>query len=68
MEQEKRDLEKQVEELKAKYEQSERRAVEQQEMMERKHAEELQFFRKTNQQLKVSLILRMAIFWMIIFY
>lgn len=53
MEHEKRDLENQVTEIKSKYEQSERRAIEQQEMMEKKHSDEIQFFRRTNQQLKV---------------
>ncbi|GAB6033104.1 Axonemal dynein light intermediate polypeptide 1 [Chamberlinius hualienensis] len=53
--QSKKELENQVSELKCRYEQSEQKALEQQEMMERKHADELQFFRKTNQQLKAQL-------------
>lgn len=53
LEQDKRDLERQVNELKAKCEQIEKRAAEQRQVEEKKHAEEIQFLKKTNQQLKV---------------
>lgn len=54
LEQEKRDLEKNVNELKAKCEQTEKRAAEQRQVEEKKHTEEIQFLKRTNQQLKVS--------------
>ena len=54
LEQDKRDLERQVNELKAKCEQIEKRAAEQRQVEEKKHAEEIQFLKRTNQQLKVS--------------
>ena len=53
LEQDKRDLERQVNELKAKCEQIEKRAVEQRAVEEKKHTEEIQFLKRTNQQLKV---------------
>ena len=53
LEQDKRDLERQVNELKAKCEQIEKRATEQRQVEEKKHAEEIQFLKRTNQQLKV---------------
>jgi len=53
MESDKHDLERQLNELKLKLEQSEKRAVEQKQIDEKKHAEEIQFLKKTNQQLKV---------------
>ena len=53
MEQDKRDLERQVNELKAKCDQIEKRAAEQRQVEEKKHAEEIQFLKRTNQQLKV---------------
>lgn len=53
MEQDKRDLERQVNELKAKCEQIEKRAAELRQVEEKKHAEELQFLKRTNAQLKV---------------
>ena len=56
LEQDKRDLEKQVNELKAKCEQIEKRAAEQRQVEEKKHAEEIQFLKKTNQQLKVQIV------------
>ena len=43
----------QVNELKAKCEQIEKRAAEQRAVEEKKHAEEIQFLKRTNQQLKV---------------
>ena len=41
-------------ELKAKCEQIEKRAVEQRAVEEKKHTEEIQFLKRTNQQLKVG--------------
>ncbi|KAL3889789.1 hypothetical protein ACJMK2_002117 [Sinanodonta woodiana] len=55
LETEKRDLEKQVNELKAKCEQIEKRAQEQRQVEEKKHQEEIQFLKRTNQQLKTQL-------------
>lgn len=54
LEQDKRDLERQVNELKAKCEQIEKRAAEQRQVEEKKHTEEIQFLKRTNQQLKVG--------------
>ncbi len=54
LEEDKRDLERQVNELKAKIEQIEKRNTEQRAVEEKKHAEEIQYLKKTNQQLKVS--------------
>jgi len=54
LEEDKRDLERQVNELKAKIEQIEKRNAEQKAAEEKKHAEEITFFKKTNQQLKVK--------------
>lgn len=48
------ELEKIVAELRQKLEQTERSATELREAEEKKHMEEIQFLRKTNQQLKVS--------------
>lgn len=50
---EKADLEKQVVELRARANQIERRSNEQRLAEERKHAEEIHFLKRTNQQLKV---------------
>jgi len=55
LEQDKRDLERQVNELKAKCDQIEKRAAEQRAVEEKKHTEEIQFLKKTNQQLKTQL-------------
>merc|ERR1711942_628781 len=55
LEEEKKDLERQVNELKAKCEQIEKRAAEQRAVEEKKHAEEIQFLKRTNQQLKTQL-------------
>lgn len=52
----KTNLERQVAELRAKAEQVERRATELRQAEEKKHAEEIDFLKKTNQQLKVSRI------------
>jgi len=54
MEYDKKDLERQLNELKLKFEQSERAAAEQRQVDEKKHAEEIQFLKRTNQQLKVG--------------
>ena len=54
LEDEKRELERQVNELKAKCDQIEKRAQEQRQVEEKKHNEEIQFLKRTNQQLKVS--------------
>ncbi|XP_075210947.1 putative inner dynein arm light chain, axonemal Dnali1 [Lycorma delicatula] len=51
----KNDLEKQVAELRTKAEQVERRANELRQAEEKKHAEEIQFLKKTNQQIKAQL-------------
>ncbi|XP_054257251.1 33 kDa inner dynein arm light chain, axonemal-like [Macrosteles quadrilineatus] len=51
----KSDLERQVAELRAKAEQVERRATELRQAEEKKHAEEIDFLKKTNQQLKAQL-------------
>ena len=53
LEDEKKDLERNVNELKAKCEQIEKRAQEQRQVEEKKHTEEIQFLKRTNQQLKV---------------
>ncbi len=53
MEEDKRDLERQVNELKAKIDQIEKRNAEQRAAEEKKHAEDITFYKKTNQQLKV---------------
>lgn len=53
MEDDKRDLERNVNELKAKCEAIEKREAERRAIEEKKHAEEIQFLKRTNQQLKV---------------
>ncbi|KAJ1176650.1 hypothetical protein NDU88_001921 [Pleurodeles waltl] len=55
LENEKRDLERQVNEQKAKCEAVERREAERRQVEEKKHAEEIQFLKRTNQQLKAQL-------------
>lgn len=55
MENDRRDLERLVNELKIKSEQTDKRANEQKLVDEKKHAEEVQFLKKTNQQLKTQL-------------
>jgi len=55
LEQDKRDLERQVNDLKNKCEQIEKRAMEQRAVEEKKHTEEIQFLKRTNQQLKTQL-------------
>lgn len=52
---EKRDLEKQVNEQKAKCEATEKRESERRQVEEKKHNEDIQFLKRTNQQLKVIL-------------
>ncbi|GAA6099260.1 axonemal dynein light intermediate polypeptide 1 [Tachysurus ichikawai] len=54
-ENEKRELEMQVNELKAKCEAIERRESERRQVEEKKHTEEIQFLKRTNQQLKAQL-------------
>lgn len=54
MGEEKQELEKQVNELKAKCDAIEKREAERRAIEEKKHAEEIQFLKRTNQQLKVS--------------
>ena len=58
---EKCELEKQVVELRARAEQIERRSNEQKLSEEKKHAEEIQFLKRTNQQLKVIYIKRYSV-------
>ena len=53
LEGEKNELEKQVNELKAKCEAIEKREAERRQVEEKKHSEEIQFLKRTNQQLKV---------------
>ncbi|OAF66805.1 inner dynein arm light chain, axonemal [Intoshia linei] len=55
LETEKIDLERQINELKAKVEQVEKRSAEQRQIEEKKHSEEIQFLKRTNQQLKTQL-------------
>ncbi|CAF0887849.1 unnamed protein product [Brachionus calyciflorus] len=55
LEEDKRDLERQVNELKAKIDQIEKRNAEQRAAEEKKHAEDITFYKKTNQQLKTQL-------------
>ncbi|XP_056618554.1 axonemal dynein light intermediate polypeptide 1 [Triplophysa dalaica] len=55
LESEKRDLERLMNEQKAKCEAIERREAERREIEEKKHAEEVQFLKKANQQLKAQL-------------
>jgi len=55
LELDKTELERQVNELKAKCEQIEKRALEQKQVEEKKHSEEIQFLKRTNQQLKTQL-------------
>lgn len=54
----KKDLEKTVIELRMRAEQIERRGNEAREAEEKKHNEEISFLKKTNQQLKVCILLR----------
>lgn len=54
-------LERQVAELRAKAEQIERRATELRQAEEKKHAEEIDFLKKTNQQLKVYYVMYIAV-------
>ncbi|XP_030044563.1 axonemal dynein light intermediate polypeptide 1 [Microcaecilia unicolor] len=52
---EKKELERQVNEQKAKCEAVEKREAERRQVEEKKHAEEIQFLKRTNQQLKAQL-------------
>lgn len=53
MEEDKRDLERQLRETKANAEAAEKKLNEQRQVEEKKHMEEINFLKKTNQQLKV---------------
>jgi hypothetical protein len=53
LEEDKRDLERQLRETKANSEAAEKKLNEQRQVEERKHMEEINFLKKTNQQLKV---------------
>lgn len=53
LEEDKRDLERQLRETKANAEAAEKKLNEQRQVEERKHMEEINFLKKTNQQLKV---------------
>ena len=55
LEAEKKDFERQVQELKAKAEAIEKREGERRALEEKKHAEEVQFLKRTNTQLKKEL-------------
>jgi len=55
LEEDKRDYERQVNELKAKIDQIEKRNSEQRAAEEKKHAEDITFYKRTNQQLKTQL-------------
>lgn len=55
LEQDKRDLEAEVQKLKAKCDEIERREAERRQTEQRKHEEELQFLKRTTQQLKTQL-------------
>jgi predicted RNase H-like nuclease (RuvC/YqgF family) len=55
LEAEKKDLERQIQDLKAKCEAIEKRESERRALDEKKHAEEVQFLKRTNQQLKQQL-------------
>ncbi|XP_069481350.1 axonemal dynein light intermediate polypeptide 1 [Ambystoma mexicanum] len=55
LENEKKDLERQVNEQKAKCDATEKREAERRQVEEKKHAEEIQFLKRTNQQLKAQL-------------
>ena len=53
LESEKSDLDKTINDMKVKFELAEKQAEEQKEVEEKKHSEEIQFLKRTNQQLKV---------------
>jgi len=55
LEEDKRDLERQLRETKANSDAAEKKLNEQRQVEERKHMEEINFLKKTNQQLKVRL-------------
>jgi dynein light intermediate chain len=55
LESEKRDLEQQVNEQKSRCDQIEKKGVEQKAVQEKQHQEEVQFLKRTNQQLKTQL-------------
>jgi len=53
---EKLELEKTINDMKLKFEMAEKQAEERKEVEEKKHSEEIQFLKRTNQQLKVCYI------------
>ena len=53
LEAEKSDLERTINDMKLKFELAEKQAEEQKEVEAKKHSEEIQFLKRTNQQLKV---------------
>ena len=55
LEEDKRDLDRQLRDTKANAEAAEKKLNEQRTVEERKHVEEINFLKKTNQQLKVNL-------------
>jgi dynein light intermediate chain len=55
LEGEKKDLERQIQDLRAKCEAIEKRESERRQLEEKKHAEEVQFLKRTNAQLKQQL-------------
>lgn len=55
LEEEKKELEQLVQEMKMKCDQIEKRGMEMRQVEEKKHAEEIQFLKKANQQLKTQL-------------
>lgn len=57
LKEEKAELDGMIFELRQKYEQSDRRAAEMREAETKKHNEEIAFLKKTNQQLKVRMII-----------
>lgn len=69
LESEKQDLERLLNEQKAKCEAIERREAERRDIEEKKHAEEVQFLKKANQQLKVKQLAENGItLWQITFF
>ena len=57
LERERQDIEQQLSEQKARCEAVEKRELEIRQTEDRKHSEEIQFLKRTNQQLKVTLTL-----------
>jgi dynein light intermediate chain len=61
LELEKSELERTVNDMTLKFEVAEKQATEQKQVEEKKHNEEIQFLKRTNQQLKVCLYKRCAL-------